>query len=107
MEIKQAIEYCKKFINDFKNGDTNGVWGFNIQAIETVIEEYNNLKSRIDVLKTDIEEKSFQINCLSVSKSKIEKLIDDLYADDNTTYGTIRIIEMLKELMEDKNNDNN
>ena len=38
----------------------------------------------------------------SIPKKKIEKLIDDLYGDDNTIYGTIRIIEMLKELLEDK-----
>ena len=58
------------------------------------VEDFKKILNLIDTQEIELKN--------SIPKKKIEKLIDDLYGDDNTIYGTIRIIEMLKELMEDK-----
>ena len=74
MQLEEAIEILKSMQSYMEKDEDEK------EAIETVLQELKN----------------------SIPKKKIEKLIDDLYGDDNTIYGTIRIIEMLKELLEDK-----
>ena len=99
MELEETIKYIENIINATyitatlkdKDGDIIEEGLVNQQVIQDLLDLYNKEK----------QEKNYLIEN-SIPKKKIEKLIDDLYADDNTTYGTIRIIEMLKELLEDK-----
>lgn len=42
MELEEAINECNRFIYAFKQGDVNGIYGFNIQAIETVLQALEN-----------------------------------------------------------------
>ena len=111
MELEEAIEYLKKIAKEYKTyGDLDNPEFEDImkiaEAIETVLQELKYKDEQIEKLYNDCKEledyKDEYEKGNLIPKKKIEKLIDDLYGDENTIYGTIRIIEMLKELLEDK-----
>ena len=84
-ELEEAVIFLKKVAKEYKTyGDLDN----------PEFEDIMKIVETIEIVLQALEN--------SIPKKKIEKLIDDLYGDENTIYGTIRIIEMLKELLEDK-----
>ena len=57
MELEEAIKQCMKFIKSFKEDDTKSVIGFDVKAIETVLEELEN-----SIPKKKIEDKIEELN---------------------------------------------
>ncbi len=112
MELEEAIKILKddnkvyklnKLLNDTLNIECPKYY----QAIEVVLEALTDAQKQYQegYLRGRKEEEKEMLKVIKmhyIERKKIEKLIDNLYADDNTTYGTIRIIEMLQELLEDK-----
>lgn len=91
MELEEAIKQCEKFIKAFKEDDTKSVIGFDIEAIEIVLQALKN----------------------SIPKKKIEEILEDYqerkryYEDeniekDNYYFSIEEVIEVLQELLEEK-----
>ena len=91
MELEEAVKILQETQDSYLKDELD-------LAIEAVLQALESYKERYELAI----EQNIKDYKNSIPKKKIEKLIDDLYGDDNTIYGTIRIIEMLQELLEDK-----
>ena len=77
MELEDAIKQCMKFIKSFKEDDTKSVIGFDVKAIETVLQALEKLQNHC---KEMIKEKQELSSALldSIPKKKIEDKIKKL-----------------------------
>ena len=106
MELEESIKRCKKFIRAFKKDNTKSVIGFDVQAIETVLEEFENKDKLIYKLESGKDFTSNQAKFIEknfIPKKKIEDKMEKYRLnikayDDEAWYK----YKGFQELLEDK-----
>ena len=86
MELEEAIEQCKKFIQAFKKDDTKSVTGFDVKAVEIVLQELKNsipkkkIEDKINKLDLEIDEeyeKSMAYHQLVYARCELKELLEE------------------------------
>lgn len=86
MELEGAIKQCKKFIKAFKKDDTKSVIGFDVQAIETVLQALEDsipkkkIEDKINKLDLEIDkeyEKSMAYHQLVYARCELKELLEE------------------------------
>ena len=89
MKLQEAIKKCKKFVKAFKKDDTKSVIGFDVQAIETVLQALESKENKIKDKIKELDNKPIKIY---TSNKK--------YYYETDKYNDI-IKQILQELLED------